>query len=95
MIFIIQECGNLCSFNAVSPVYDIVPNKQTKRVLMLIMFFQATTSNTEDEALFEIPKAERGDTGKYTVLVENEHGSDTVDIPVTVLGKCYSKETLT
>lgn len=50
--------------------------------------FQATTSNTDDEAKLEIPKAARGDSGKYVVQVENEHGSDTAEIPVIVLGKC-------
>jgi len=43
--------------------------------------------NTEESATLRIPKCERGDTGKYTITVENEHGVNTADIPVIVLGK--------
>ena len=36
-----------------------------------------------------IPKAERGDTGKYTVRLENDSGVAEQDIKVTVLGKFF------
>ncbi|XP_069132542.1 twitchin-like isoform X10 [Argopecten irradians] len=46
---------------------------------------RAATSNTEDAAKLNVPKAERGDTGKYTVTVSNESGTHSADIPVVVL----------
>ncbi|KAH3877136.1 hypothetical protein DPMN_000993, partial [Dreissena polymorpha] len=48
---------------------------------------RASTTNTDDACTLEIPKAERGDTGKYTVTVENENGTDSAEIPVIVLDK--------
>ncbi|XP_021346443.1 twitchin-like isoform X8 [Mizuhopecten yessoensis] len=46
---------------------------------------RAGTSNNEDSAKLNVPKAERGDTGKYTVTVSNESGTHSADIPVVVL----------
>ncbi|XP_041366543.1 twitchin-like isoform X3 [Gigantopelta aegis] len=41
----------------------------------------------ETQAKLHIPRAERGDTGKYTIKVANAHGEDTADIKVIVLDK--------
>lgn len=54
---------------------------------MGVLYLQATTSNTDEDAKLEIPRAERGDTGKYQIKVENENGSDTAEVPVIVLGR--------
>ncbi|XP_052800015.1 twitchin-like isoform X4 [Mya arenaria] len=48
---------------------------------------RAITKNSDEDASLEIPKTERGDSGKYVVTVENENGSDTAEIPVIVLDK--------
>ncbi|XP_070200689.1 twitchin-like isoform X4 [Littorina saxatilis] len=48
---------------------------------------RAQTTNNEKEAKLNVAKAERGDTGKYTVKVKNPHGEDTADINVIVLDK--------
>ena len=52
--------------------------------------FQAQTQNDEKEARLKVAKAERGDTGKYTIKVANLHGEDTADINVIVLGQFLS-----
>ena len=50
-------------------------------------FLQATMTNDDDNAKFEIPRSERGDTGKYTIALKNEFGEDEGDINVIVLGQ--------
>lgn len=40
----------------------------------------------EDRAVLLIPSAVRGDTGKYAIHAKNEHGEDTGDFRVVVLG---------
>ena len=47
---------------------------------------KAQCANDETEAKMHIPCCERGDTGKYTVKVKNQHGEDEADIAVVVLG---------
>ncbi|XP_055900297.1 twitchin-like isoform X6 [Biomphalaria glabrata] len=48
---------------------------------------RAQLANDEKEAKLHIPKAERGDTGKYSIKVANKHGDDTAEISVVVLDK--------
>ena len=48
---------------------------------------QAQTQNDDKEARLKVAKAERGDTGKYTIKVANAHGEDSADINVVVLGQ--------
>ena len=48
---------------------------------------QAQTQNDDKEARLKVAKAERGDTGKYTIKVANAHGEDSADINVIVLGQ--------
>ena len=40
-----------------------------------------------EQALLHIPKAERGNTGKYTLTLKNPSGTVSGDITVTVLGE--------
>ena len=47
---------------------------------------QAQCTNSEEEAKLFIPKCERKDTGKYTITVSNDFGTQSADIPVVVLG---------
>ena len=42
---------------------------------------------TGDKALLTTPKAERGDTGKYTIKLKNASGTAEGSIDVTVLGE--------
>ena len=49
--------------------------------------FQAKQTNSETEAKLNIPRAERGDTGKYTIKVSNPHGEHSADVNVVVLDK--------
>merc|ERR1719334_1680045 len=47
-------------------------------------------SDVDDENCFaelEIPISERGDTGKYTLMVKNGSGEDKMDIQVDVVDK--------
>ncbi|CAL1540886.1 unnamed protein product, partial [Lymnaea stagnalis] len=48
---------------------------------------RAQLANDEKEAKLHVPKAERGDTGKYTIKVANKHGEDTAEVSVIVLDK--------
>ena len=48
---------------------------------------RANMKSTDEEAFLEIPKTVREDTGKYTITVSNEYGTESADIPVFVLGK--------
>ncbi|RUS77262.1 hypothetical protein EGW08_014976, partial [Elysia chlorotica] len=48
---------------------------------------RAQTMNDDKEAKLHIPRAERGDTGKYTIKVANIHGEESADIAVVVLDK--------
>jgi hypothetical protein len=43
-----------------------------------------------DKALLSIPKAVRGDTGKYNLKLKNDSGVADVDIKVIVLGQLTS-----
>ena len=55
---------------------------------------QAQTMNDDKEAKLHIPRAERGDTGKYTIKVANEHGEESADIAVVVLGMALGRSLL-
>ncbi|XP_061166987.1 twitchin-like isoform X9 [Saccostrea echinata] len=48
---------------------------------------RAQCTSNEDEAKLHIPKCERKDTGKYTITVSNQYGTQSADIPVVVLDK--------
>ncbi|KAK3703484.1 hypothetical protein RRG08_024788 [Elysia crispata] len=48
---------------------------------------RAQTMNDDKEAKLHIPRAERGDTGKYTIKVANIYGEESADIAVVVLDK--------
>ncbi|KAK3103159.1 hypothetical protein FSP39_016894 [Pinctada imbricata] len=67
------------------------PSKEAPKVNLDALFgakeIRADCTNTEDEAKLHIPKSERGDTGKYTITVTNESGTQSADIPVVVLDK--------
>ena len=47
---------------------------------------QPQMTSGETQAKLHIPRSERGDTGKYTIKVANQHGEETADIKVVVLG---------
>ena len=44
---------------------------------------------TNDKALLSIPKAKRGDTGKYKLQLKNDSGVVDTDINVVVVGKFH------
>ena len=44
-------------------------------------------ANAEYTTTIVCRSTERKDTGKYTITVTNEHGSDSADIELTVLGQ--------
>lgn len=56
--------------------------------------FQAQTQNDDKEARLKVAKAERGDTGKYTIKIANLHGEDSADINVIVLGQLINNVAL-
>ena len=49
--------------------------------------FQVEKKNDEENIKLHVPVSVRGDTGKYTVTLKNDHGEDQGDINVIVLGK--------
>ncbi|KAL8565325.1 hypothetical protein ACOMHN_029021 [Nucella lapillus] len=53
---------------------------------------RAQTQYDAKQARLNVAKAERGDAGKYTIKIENPHGSDSADINVIVLDKPASPE---
>ncbi|KAL8579176.1 hypothetical protein ACOMHN_010760 [Nucella lapillus] len=53
---------------------------------------RAQTQHDEEEARLRVGKAERGDTGTYTIKVANAHGEDTADVRVVVLDRPSSPE---
>lgn len=52
-----------------------------------VLSFQAKCTSSEEDAKLHVDKAERGDTGKYTITVTNESGSMSADVNVIVLGE--------
>ncbi|XP_071120619.1 twitchin-like isoform X18 [Mytilus edulis] len=48
---------------------------------------RAKCTSSEEDAKLHVDKAERGDTGKYTITVTNESGSMSADVNVIVLDK--------
>lgn len=50
------------------------------------------TQSNDKESKLNIARAERGDTGKYSIKVTNPHGEETADINVIVLGESAHSE---